>query len=38
MNAWLETARLEPCLPYFKELATLDKETSEAECTRDRGL
>jgi radical SAM protein with 4Fe4S-binding SPASM domain len=38
MNVWLETGRLEPCLPYFKELATLDKETSEAECKGDRGL
>jgi radical SAM protein with 4Fe4S-binding SPASM domain len=24
MNAWLETGRLEPCLPYFKELAKLE--------------
>jgi radical SAM protein with 4Fe4S-binding SPASM domain len=37
VNAWLETKRLEPCLPYFKELATLDKQTHEAERQRDRG-
>jgi radical SAM protein with 4Fe4S-binding SPASM domain len=37
MNAWLETGRLEPCLPYFKELATLDKQTHEAERKSDRG-
>src|SRR5438093_757522 len=30
MNAWLERGQLEPCLPYFKELATLEKETQEA--------
>jgi len=24
MNAWLETGKLEPCLPYFKELARLE--------------
>jgi radical SAM protein with 4Fe4S-binding SPASM domain len=24
MNAWLERGRFDPCLPYFKELATLD--------------
>jgi radical SAM protein with 4Fe4S-binding SPASM domain len=24
MNAWLERGRLDPCLPYFKELATLE--------------
>ena len=30
MDAWLETQRLEPCLPYFKELATLEKATDEA--------
>ncbi len=24
MNAWLETGSLEPCLPYFKELAKLE--------------
>jgi len=36
MDAWLETGRLEPCLPYFKKLATLDKQTSEADRKRDR--
>lgn len=25
MNAWLETGQLEPCLPYFEELARLEK-------------
>src|SRR5712691_2201220 len=30
MNAWLETGNLEPCLPYFKELATLEKEADVA--------
>lgn len=30
MNAWLETGRLEPCLPYFKELAALQGEAREA--------
>lgn len=29
MNAWLETQRLEPCLPYFKELATLEQKADE---------
>jgi radical SAM protein with 4Fe4S-binding SPASM domain len=29
MNAWLETGGFEPCLPYFKELARLEK-TSES--------
>ena len=37
MNAWLETGRLEPCLPYFKELATLDKQASEAVSRKDHG-
>jgi len=37
MDAWLETGRLEPCLPYFKKLATLDKQTREADRKRDRG-
>jgi len=37
MNAWLETKMLDSCLPYFKELATLDKQTREAEYKRDRG-
>jgi len=37
MNAWLETRRLEPCLPYFKELATLEKLTHEAEGKSDPG-
>jgi len=36
-NAWLETGRLEPCLPYFKELATLDRQTCETERARDGG-
>lgn len=26
LDAWLETKDLSPCLPYFKELATLEKE------------
>src|SRR2546428_3808689 len=30
MNAWLETQKLEPCLPYFKELATLEKGEATA--------
>jgi radical SAM protein with 4Fe4S-binding SPASM domain len=37
MNAWLETKTLETCLPYFKELATLEKHTHEAERKSDRG-
>ncbi len=37
MNAWLETQTLESCLPYFKELATLEKQTREAERKSDRG-
>jgi radical SAM protein with 4Fe4S-binding SPASM domain len=37
MNAWLETGHFEPCLPYFKELATLDKQTCEAEREHDTG-
>jgi radical SAM protein with 4Fe4S-binding SPASM domain len=37
MNAWLETKRLEPCLPYFKELATMEKLTHEAEGKSDPG-
>jgi MoaA/NifB/PqqE/SkfB family radical SAM enzyme len=37
MNAWLETQRLEPCLPYFKELATLEKQVSEAKNRREQG-
>jgi radical SAM protein with 4Fe4S-binding SPASM domain len=36
MNAWLETQALEPCLPYFKELATLEKQVSEAVNRRDQ--
>jgi MoaA/NifB/PqqE/SkfB family radical SAM enzyme len=36
MNAWLETRRLEPCLPYFKELATLEKQVSEAANQREQ--
>lgn len=34
MNAWLETKHLEPCLPYFKELARLEKREGMAcgEC------
>ena len=42
-NAWLERGDLSPCLPYFKELATLEKKTYETsdskqptrECRRD---
>ena len=30
MDAWLERGKLEPCLPYFKELATLEKGAAEA--------
>jgi len=30
MDAWLETGRLEPSLPSFKELATLEKGAAEA--------
>jgi radical SAM protein with 4Fe4S-binding SPASM domain len=37
MNAWLETGKLEPCLPYFKELATLENEVSEAANRRGNG-
>jgi radical SAM protein with 4Fe4S-binding SPASM domain len=36
MNAWLETRRLEPCLPYFKELATLEKAADDAASEKDR--
>jgi len=25
VDAWLETGKMEPCLPYFKELATLEQ-------------
>jgi radical SAM protein with 4Fe4S-binding SPASM domain len=32
-NAWLETGKLAPCLPYFKELAQLEK-TAEASASR----
>jgi len=35
MNAWLETGTLEPCLPYFKELAKIEKasaSTTSASC------
>ena len=35
MNAWLETGNLEPCLPYFKELATLEKEADEARSQKE---
>jgi len=28
-NAWLERGDFSPCLPYFKELATLEKKTYE---------
>jgi len=37
MNAWLERRRLEPCLAYFKELATLEKQVSEAVNRTDQG-
>ncbi len=30
MNAYLETGDLSPCLPYFKELAEVEKQASEA--------
>ena len=30
VNAWLETGDLAPCLPYFKELAALEKQAREA--------
>lgn len=30
MNAWLETGTFEPCLPYFKELATVEKAAASA--------
>jgi radical SAM protein with 4Fe4S-binding SPASM domain len=36
MNAWLETKTLDSCLPYFKELATLDTQTHDAERKSDR--
>ncbi|MGH7409544.1 MAG: radical SAM protein, partial [Candidatus Methylomirabilis sp.] len=29
MNAWLETGQLEPCLPYFEELARLEKAAAD---------
>ena len=38
MNAWLETRTLESCLPYFKELATLEKQLSEAVNRREQGM
>ncbi len=37
MNAWLETGDLAPCLPYFQELATLEKQVSEAVDRRQQG-
>ncbi len=37
MNAWLETGTLEPCLPYFKELARLDKGAAEASFQNQAG-
>jgi len=37
MNAWLETQRLEPCLPYFKELAMLEKGEATAYGGCDHG-
>jgi radical SAM protein with 4Fe4S-binding SPASM domain len=37
MDAWLETRRLDPCLPYFKELATLDRHLSESVQAREAG-
>lgn len=30
VDAWLETGDFNPCLPYFKELATLEKQAYEA--------
>jgi MoaA/NifB/PqqE/SkfB family radical SAM enzyme len=35
MNAWLETQALEPCLPYFKELATLEKGAAETSSQKE---
>jgi radical SAM protein with 4Fe4S-binding SPASM domain len=29
MNAWLETTDLSPCLPYFKELAALERQATQ---------
>jgi radical SAM protein with 4Fe4S-binding SPASM domain len=37
MNAWLERGRLDPCLPYFKELATLEKGAAEAASQKEPG-
>ena len=34
MDAWLETGDLNPCLPHFKELATLEKQAYEAVAGR----
>jgi len=37
IDAWLQTGRLEPCLPYFKELATLDQQACQAANRREQG-
>ena len=36
MNAYLETGDLSPCLPYFKELAGLEKQAYETASRRGR--
>jgi len=33
-DAWLETGDLSPCLPYFKELASSEKQTYETKPSR----
>jgi radical SAM protein with 4Fe4S-binding SPASM domain len=37
MNAWLERGRLDPCLPYFKDLATLETGATEAASQKEPG-
>jgi len=34
VDAWLERGDFSPCLPYFKELATLEKQTYETSDSR----
>lgn len=34
MDAWLETGDLNPCLPYFRQLAALQKQAHEAATAR----
>ncbi len=36
MNAWLETGDLSPCLPYFKDLATLERQVREGVSAEER--